>query len=157
MCSGPTSLPMAKLPQFCFPKEHPRRRPPPSTLCLCPCGCFPRRAPFFGGSETPVDEALAPIQFFPSVQLGKKHTPDFQPQILLFPIAQPAPASAGAGVFLWQIAPTCSGFEDPKNTFQDAAIVAPRTTATAALRQERFDLFPLLVGQECFSHPQFFK
>src|SRR6266446_5517261 len=53
-----------------FPKEDPGRRPPPSTSCPCPAWFFRLQRPLFGGSKTPVQERLAPLQLFPFVELG---------------------------------------------------------------------------------------
>src|SRR3989442_3411165 len=53
-----------------FPKEDPGRRPPPSTSCPCPAWFFRLQRPFFGGSKTPVQERLAPLQLLPFVEFG---------------------------------------------------------------------------------------
>ncbi len=53
-----------------FPKEDPGRRPPPSTSCPCPAWFFRLQGPFFGGSKTPVQEGLAPLQLVPFVEFG---------------------------------------------------------------------------------------
>ena len=44
-----------------FPKEHPSRRPAPSTSCLCPAWFFRPANHLFGWSKTAVQKRFAPV------------------------------------------------------------------------------------------------
>src|SRR5882762_4201459 len=105
-----------------FPKEDPGRRPPPSTSCPGHAWFFRLQRPFFGGSKTPVQERLAPLQLFPLVEFGQKRPPDFEPDTLLFPIAQPAPAGGWRGELFGQILPARAAAQNPQNTFEYLAV-----------------------------------
>ena len=132
---APRSLPPARRGPSGFPKEYLGRRPPPSTSCPCPAWfCRPRR-PLFGGSETSVDETLAPVQWAPPIPLGQKLSPHLEPYLLRLPQAQPSPAGGRADAKVrWQIAPPRASLEDPKDAFEYGTIVFPRTTRTGVLR-----------------------
>src|ERR1700756_5541489 len=89
-----------------LPKEHPGRRPPPSTSSPYPAWFFRLHRPLFRGSEATVHERFAPLQLLALVQLAQKHAPDFQPDLLLLPVSQSPPAGRRRGKLLGEIAPT---------------------------------------------------
>src|SRR5438477_12913750 len=134
-----------------FPKEDPGRRPPPSTSCPCPAWFFRRQRPFFGGSKTPVQERLAPLQLLPFVEFGQKRPPDMEPDTLLFPVTQSAPARGWRGELFGQILPASAAAQNPQNAFEHLAVggawpsaASPRTCT----RKQGPDLLPLGVGQQ---------
>lgn len=134
-----------------FPKEDPGRRPPPSTSCPCPAWFFRLQRPFFGRSKTPVQERLAPLQLVPLVEFGQKRPPDLEPDPLLFPVAQPAPARGWRGELLGQILPASAAAQNPQNTFEDLAVGGARPSAASPrtwTRKQGPDLLPLGVGQQ---------
>jgi len=153
-CFPPASLPPDWPRPIGFPKEHLGRRPPPSTSCLCRVWFRRRTRPLFRRSKTAIQKRLTPVQLAALVQLREKLSPYLEPYPVLFPLAQPAPAGAGTGIFLGQIPPTRPSLEPPQDAFKHAPVFGPRPTATPTLGQKRFDPGPLLIGQECFLHPQ---
>src|SRR5712692_4836515 len=134
-----------------LPKEHPRRRPPPSTSCLSPGGSCRLQRPLFGWSKTAVEERFAPVQLLAFVQLGEERTPDIQPDALLPPIPQPPPAGRRVRELVRQILPASATAQDPQNAFQHLAVEGSRSPAVAMpsrLGQQGPNLFPLRVGQQ---------
>src|SRR6266852_4442835 len=134
-----------------FPKEDPGRRPPPSTSCPCHAWFFRLQRPFFGGSKTPVQEGLAPLQLFPLVEFGQKRPPDIEPDTLLFPIAQSAPAGRWRGELFRQILPASAAAQNPQNAFEYLAVGGARPSAASPrtwTRKQGPDLLPLGVGQQ---------
>src|SRR5882672_6464046 len=94
--SRPVSLPRATRSPSGFPKEHLGRRPPPSTSFPCRAWFCRCRRPLFSGSETPVDKTLAPVQLAARIQFGQEASPHFEPDIVLLPQVQSAPARGRA-------------------------------------------------------------
>src|SRR3989475_6320690 len=131
-----------------FPKEDPGRRPPPSTSCPCPAWFFRLQRPFFGGSKTPVQKRLAPLQLFPFVEFGQKRPPDIEPDTLLFPVAQSAPARGRRGELFGQILPASAAAQNPQNAFEHLAVGGARPSA-ASPRTRRSE--ERRVGKECRS------
>src|SRR5205807_4786131 len=106
---------------------------------------------FFGGSKTPVQERLAPLQLLPFVEFGQKRPPDIEPDTLLFPVAQSAPARGWRGELFGQILPASAAAQNPQNAFEHLAVggawpsaASPRTWT----RKQGPDLLPLGVGQQ---------
>src|SRR5437867_9236528 len=108
-----------------LPEEHPGRRPPPSTSYPCPAWFFRLHRPFFRRSETAIHEGFAPLQLLAFVQLAEKRAPDFQPDLLLLPVAQSPPAGGRRRKFLRYITPASAAAENPQNAFQHFAVVRP--------------------------------
>src|SRR3569832_2384778 len=156
VCSPPGSLPPGWPRPVGFPEEHPGRRPPPSTLCLCPSWFCRRRRPLFGRSKTAIQKRLTPVQLAFAIQFGQELPPDFEPRPILFPKPQTPPAGARAGVSFGQVLPAGSGFEHPKDAFQNLLVVGPETTKTKTQKQQQNKEQPLFVREEYVSHPQLF-
>src|SRR5579859_4456791 len=134
-----------------FPKEDPGRQPPPSTSCPCPAWFFRLQRPFFGGSETPVQERLAPLQLLPFVEFAQKRPPDIEPDTLLFPVAQSAPAGGWRRELFGQILPASTAAQNPQNPFEHLAVGGARPSAASPrmrTRKQGPDLVPLGVGQQ---------
>src|SRR5437016_5549760 len=134
-----------------FPKEDPGRRPPPATSCPCHAWFFRRQRPFFGGSKTPVQERLAPLQLLPFVEFGQKRPPDIEPDTLLFPVAQSAPARGWRGELFGQILPASAAAQNPQKAFEHLAVGGPWPSAASSrtwTRKQGPDLLPLGVGQQ---------
>ena len=76
---------------------------------------------------------------------------DFVQYALLGPLLEAAVAGLVGRVTLGQIAPGCSGAQDPKNAVEDVAGVSPGPTpairSTRRLGDQRFQHLPLLVGK----------
>src|SRR5215831_18374446 len=133
-----------------LPKEHPGRRPPPSTSSPCPAWFFRLQGPFFRRSETAVHKRFAPLELLAFVQLAQKGPPDFQPDLLLLPVAQAPPAGGRRRKFLGQITPASAAAQNPQNAFQHFAVVLPGPSSLGTFgpfREQGPDLFPLGVGQ----------
>ena len=134
-----------------LPKEHPRRRPPPSTSSPYPAWFFRLRRPFFRGSETAIQEGFAPLQLLALVQLAQERVPDFQPDPLLLPVPQSPPAGRRRRKLLGQITPASPTAQNPQDAFQHFAVVGTRSPTVGAFpsfREQGPDLFPLGVGQQ---------
>src|SRR6266446_2065105 len=144
-------LPPGRQSEGSLPKEDRGRRPPPSTSCPCPAWFFRLQRPFFGGSKTPVQKRLAPLQLFSFVEFCQKCAPDFQPNALLLPIPQPSPAGRGMRILLGQVLPASTAPQNPQNPFQDTAVVDPRTATLAVLARlgkQGSDFLPLHFRQQ---------
>ena len=110
-----------------------------------------KECPFFGGSKTPVQEGLAPLQLFPFVEFCQKRPPDIEPDTLLFPVAQSASASGWRGKLFRQILPANPAAQNPQNAFEDLAVGGARPSAASPrtwTRKQGPDLLPLGVGQQ---------
>src|ERR1019366_10170076 len=134
-----------------FPEEDRGRRPPPSTLSPCPAWFFRLQRPFFRRSETAVQKRFAPLQLLALVQLAQKRAPDLQPNALLLPVAQPAPARRRMRKLLRQVLPASTAPKDPQNPFQHQTVLDPRTAALAMsgrFGEQGRDFLPLRFGQQ---------
>src|SRR5205823_6399715 len=132
-------------------RKNPGRRPPPATSCPCRAWFFRRQRPFFGGSKTPVQERLAPLQLLPFVEFGQKRPPDMEPDTLLFPVAQSAPARGWRGELFGQILPASAAAQNPQNAFEHLAVGGAWPSAAwprTCTRKQGPDLLPLGVGQQ---------
>jgi len=91
-----------------------------------------------------------------SIKPTQKRTPDVQPDIILFPQAQPSPAGARRRVAWGQVTPTGTGFEAPENAFEDTPVVGPWSSGSAKLGGQRLDEPPLIITEKCLGHGQLF-
>src|SRR6266404_592705 len=134
-----------------LPKEHPGRRPPPSTSSPYPAWFFRLRRPLFRWSKTAVHKRFAPLQLLAFVQLTQERAPDFYPHLLLLPVAQSPPTGRRRGKLHRQITPASPAAQNPQDAFQHFAVVGRRSSALGAFpsfREQGPDLFPLGIGQQ---------
>ena len=111
---------------------------------------FPRKAPFFRGSEGPVHEGFAPVQLTLVVELGDERTPQVEPDLLALPLGEAPPAGRRARIVLREILPARAGAEDPEDPLEAGAVVNGWAAALGTglpLRQVGLDESPLGIGQ----------
>src|SRR5580692_9162805 len=101
-----------------FPKEHPRRRPPPSTSYPCPAWFFRLCSPFFRRSETAVQKRFAPVELLALVQFRQECAPNGEPDSLLFPVPKSPPTRCRCGKLVGQILPASAAPQNPQNSFE---------------------------------------
>src|SRR5215470_19455766 len=133
-----------------LPTEYPRHRPIPSTWCPCRAWFCRLWRPLFGGCKTAIDEALVPANLLAVVELIEQGAPQRQEHAAVFPLPQPAPARRRAPVPRRQFAPGSACPQDPKDAFETAPRVCPRTASSpmALLTgQLRSNPLPLPVGE----------
>jgi len=82
--------------------------------------------PFLAAAKLPSINTSLQLSFPCSSFLTEKETPQSQPHLFLFPIAQPPPAGAGTGILFGQIAPARSTAQHPQDAFQNRAILGTR-------------------------------
>src|SRR6266581_1844151 len=118
---------------------------------LAPLGFSDSSAPFLAGAKLPSKKRLAPLQLFPFVEFCQKRPPDIEPDTLLFPVAQSAPAGRWRGELFRQILPASAAAQNPQNAFEHLAVGGPRSSTASPrtwTRKQGPDLLPLGVGQQ---------
>jgi len=133
----------------------------PKLLRLCAwSNCRPawfcrRPRPLFGGSETAVQETLAPVQAPALIQFGEEGPPQAQPDPLGFPALESLPTRAGADAEVsGQIPPPRARAEDPKDRLEHHAVRfrRPAGPPSLGLGQQRLDLLRLCLADRWRTH-----
>src|SRR5438132_12865918 len=101
-----------------------------------------------------IEGVFGPDQVALLIVLGLDRLQDALPGSVLLPALQAVVAGGTGRIAFGQILPGRSGAQDPENTVEHRAMIAPRVSALFGMRrrQERSDLLPLGIGQFVASH-----
>jgi len=112
---------------------------------------FPTDLPLFRPDEGAVHEALGEVEATPLLQVESQGMKNLVQHALLGPLLEAPVAGLVGRVALGQVAPGCSGAQDPKYAVEDIPWVspgsAPAVLSTRRLGDQRFQHLPLLVGK----------
>ncbi len=103
-----------------------------------------------GGIQGDIDPDDVVILIF----LGLQSLQEPIPGPIGFPTAQAVVAGGLGRVAFWQVLPGSAGAQDPENAIEDRTVIGPRMARLMGMsgRQQRGDVFPLLIGKFVASH-----
>jgi hypothetical protein len=91
------------------------------------------------------------LQQFVVVQGRQQLLPGFDPDAVVFPLPQPAPAGRAAGIRRGKVSPAGPGFQDPENALDAVAVRSPGPSSTVSSSlwfwKKMLDQFPLPVSE----------
>jgi hypothetical protein len=104
-----------------------------------PCPVLPTADPPFRRSKAAVQKSLFPLQRTIAIQRPQQGSPCVEPNILLFQLLQPSPASRGEGIFVGKKSLCHTCLQNPQDALKTSSVGRPRTTSSilALLRQRK--------------------
>jgi hypothetical protein len=106
--------------------------------------------PFFCGSEGPVDECFAEIDFPSLTKVVSKHLQGANDSSFFNPCLESTVTGLIRRIITWKVFPSRTRLQDPQDTVENIACWHRRTTGFAGsviLGEQRRDHLPLLFGQ----------